>query len=71
MSFTFDYEQQRLSTASKAEIPEPGIQDIAIRQDGKIFAAGGWDGKIRVYSYRKMKPLAVLKVWTRSGITPC
>lgn len=27
---------------------------------GRIFAAGGWDGRLRVFHGRKLKPLAVL-----------
>lgn len=38
-----------------------GNGSIAIRDDGKICAIGGWDGRIRLYSTRTFKPLGTLK----------
>ena len=43
-----------------------GQQSITIRSDGRIFATAGWDSRIRVYSVKTMKELAVLK-WHREG----
>ncbi|KAH6660996.1 WD40-repeat-containing domain protein [Truncatella angustata] len=43
-----------------------GQQSLRVRSDGKIFATAGWDSKIRVYSARTMKELAVLK-WHQVG----
>ncbi|KAI9267377.1 WD40-repeat-containing domain protein [Sporodiniella umbellata] len=37
-----------------------GVPAVKIRHDNKIFATGGYDGKLRVFSIKKMKPLAVL-----------
>ncbi|KNC87632.1 hypothetical protein SARC_00263 [Sphaeroforma arctica JP610] len=42
------------------EMPTPGINDILIRQDKKIVVTGGWDGNVRIFSYRKGTPLCVL-----------
>ncbi|KIM39791.1 hypothetical protein M413DRAFT_28978 [Hebeloma cylindrosporum] len=39
----------------------PGIGSVAIRDDGKVCAIGGWDGRIRLYSTRSLKPLGTLK----------
>ncbi|PPQ95710.1 hypothetical protein CVT26_008353 [Gymnopilus dilepis] len=39
----------------------PGNGSIAIRDDGKVCAVGGWDGKIRLYSTKSFKPLGTLK----------
>ncbi|KAF8656270.1 hypothetical protein AX16_002706 [Volvariella volvacea WC 439] len=38
----------------------PGNGCIAIRDDGKVCAIGGWDGKIRLYSTKNFKPLGTL-----------
>jgi WD40 repeat protein len=38
-----------------------GIDDIAVRCDQKIWATGGWDGRVRLFDAKKKKPLAVLK----------
>ncbi|KAL2862321.1 WD40 repeat domain-containing protein [Aspergillus lucknowensis] len=43
-----------------------GQQGLSIRSDGKIFAAAGWDSRVRVYSCKTMKELAVLK-WHKEG----
>ena len=44
-----------------------GQQSLSMRNDGKIFATAGWDGRVRVYSTKTMKELACLK-WHREGI---
>lgn len=41
-----------------------GLNDLTIRQDDAIFAAAGWDGKVRVYRYKNGKLLAVLRYHT-------
>ncbi|KAJ4257558.1 Astra associated protein 1 Asa1 [Fusarium torreyae] len=43
-----------------------GQQSLGVRSDGKIFATAGWDSKVRVYSTKTMKELAVLK-WHQVG----
>ncbi|PGH02410.1 hypothetical protein AJ79_07642 [Helicocarpus griseus UAMH5409] len=43
-----------------------GQQGMRIRNDGKIFATAGWDCRVRVYSFKSMKELAVLK-WHKEG----
>ncbi|KAJ3991237.1 WD40-repeat-containing domain protein [Lentinula boryana] len=39
----------------------PGNACIAIRDDARVCAVGGWDGKIRLYSTSSLKPLGTLK----------
>ncbi|CAG8519492.1 5593_t:CDS:2 [Paraglomus brasilianum] len=46
-------------------IKYPGIADVKIRSDGKIFATAGWDAKIRVFS-KSLKPLAILSYHNES-----
>lgn len=43
-----------------------GQQGLKIRSDGSIFATAGWDSKVRVYSAKSLKEVAVLK-WHKSG----
>ncbi|CAN8101894.1 unnamed protein product [Discula destructiva] len=38
-----------------------GQQSLRIRSDGRIFATAGWDAKVRVYSAKTMREVAVLK----------
>jgi len=43
-----------------------GQQSLVVRSDRKAFATAGWDSRIRVYSVKTMKEVAVLK-WHREG----
>ena len=43
-----------------------GQQSLAVRSDGRIFATAGWDGRLRIYSTKTLKELAVLK-WHKDG----
>lgn len=43
-----------------------GQQGLRIRGDNRIFATAGWDSRVRVYSGKTMKELAVLK-WHKDG----
>lgn len=43
-----------------------GQQSLSARSDGRILATAGWDGRLRVYSPKSMKELAVLK-WHKEG----
>lgn len=38
-----------------------GQQGLRVRSDGRIFATAGWDSRIRVYSAKTMREVAVLK----------
>ena len=48
---------------------KPGISDLSVRSDKRIFASAGWDGHVRVYDYKKRVPLAVLKVRQLLGLS--
>lgn len=43
-----------------------GQQDLTVRNDGKILATAGWDARVRVYSTKTLRELAVLK-WHTDG----
>ncbi|KAJ5629505.1 hypothetical protein N7528_003162 [Penicillium herquei] len=43
-----------------------GQQGLKLRDDGKIFATAGWDSRVRVYSGKTLKEVAVLK-WHKDG----
>ncbi|KAI9865279.1 MAG: ASTRA complex subunit [Vezdaea acicularis] len=45
-----------------------GQQSLRVRSDGALFATAGWDGRIRVYSARGMRELAVLR-WGGGGVS--
>ncbi|XP_068231734.1 guanine nucleotide-binding protein subunit beta-like protein 1 [Palaemon carinicauda] len=59
--FTFFINDNLQIIADKeVEITNPGTSCCTARPDDKIFVTGGWDFRVRVYSSKKMKPLAVL-----------
>jgi WD40 repeat protein len=44
-----------------------GQQSLSVRSDGRLFACGGWDSRVRVYSAKTLKEVAVLK-WHKEGV---
>ncbi|KHJ34389.1 putative wd domain-containing protein [Erysiphe necator] len=62
-----DVELAKIETSTKTlNTKHAGQQDITIRNDGKIFATAGWDGRARVYSCQALRELAILK-WHKEG----
>ncbi|SPO01402.1 related to ASTRA-associated protein 1 [Cephalotrichum gorgonifer] len=60
-------EHEAASTPLKSvNTKHAGQQSLRIRSDGSIFATAGWDSKVRVYSAKSLKEVAVLK-WHQSG----
>jgi len=41
-----------------------GVGGVALRPDAKLLATAGWDGRVRLYSVRRPRPVAVLKYHT-------
>ncbi|XP_040272262.1 guanine nucleotide-binding protein subunit beta-like protein 1 [Bufo bufo] len=54
-------EQQNFKYYKAQELVNPGIADVRIRQDKKILATAGWDYRVRIFGWKKVKPLAVLQ----------
>ncbi|KAI8942707.1 hypothetical protein NX059_000755 [Plenodomus lindquistii] len=44
-----------------------GQQSLRVRSDGRLLVTGGWDTRIRVYSAKTLKEVAVLK-WHKEGV---
>ncbi|XP_062874354.1 guanine nucleotide-binding protein subunit beta-like protein 1 [Trichomycterus rosablanca] len=53
--------QQNLQMQASVTLTNPGLSHLCIRDDGKILATAGWDGNVRVFAWKKLKPLAVLQ----------
>ncbi|XP_075424673.1 guanine nucleotide-binding protein subunit beta-like protein 1 [Ascaphus truei] len=53
-------EQQNLKVYKTQALVNPGIAEVRLRQDKKILATAGWDHRIRIFGWKKMKSLAVL-----------
>ena len=52
---------ERLATHA---LRKDGTARIALRDDERVLAAAGWDGRVRLYDWRKRRALAVLKYHT-------
>ncbi|KAH6614044.1 WD40-repeat-containing domain protein [Boeremia exigua] len=44
-----------------------GQQSLSVRSDGRLLVTGGWDSRVRVYSAKTLKEVAVLK-WHKEGV---
>ncbi|KAK9821195.1 hypothetical protein WJX74_008738 [Apatococcus lobatus] len=58
---TLGWEHRVISVQARLRMRQAGAGDIVIRPDRRICIAGGWDGKIRIFTYPKGRPLAVLQ----------
>ncbi|KAK2837661.1 hypothetical protein Q5P01_014873 [Channa striata] len=56
--------QNNLQLRDCVTLVNPGVSQLCIRQDGKLLASAGWDHRVRVFGWRKLKPLAVLQYHT-------
>lgn len=58
----FGYQRNTMEIVKKSDIllKNPGVNTVKIREDRKVFSVGGWDGRIRIYSWSSLRPLAVL-----------
>uniref|UniRef100_A0A8C7V781 Guanine nucleotide binding protein (G protein), beta polypeptide 1-like n=2 Tax=Oncorhynchus mykiss TaxID=8022 RepID=A0A8C7V781_ONCMY len=53
--------QHRLQLQEPVALVNPGISQLCIRGDRKIVASAGWDHRVRVFGWKKLRPLAVLQ----------
>ena len=44
-----------------------GQQSLRVRSDGRLLVTGGWDARVRIYSTKTLKEVAVLK-WHKEGV---
>ncbi|KAK9867865.1 hypothetical protein WJX84_002684 [Apatococcus fuscideae] len=66
LSLRLDWEQQLISVRARLKMKQAGVGDIVIRPDSRICVSGGWDGRIRIFTYPKGRPLAVLQHHTKA-----
>ncbi|SPP74969.1 guanine nucleotide-binding protein subunit beta-like protein 1 [Drosophila guanche] len=67
---TFSYQRpsMQLQRGSELCIKNPGVNCVRIRADQKVFASAGWDGRIRIFSWKSLRPLAVLTQHKQGGV---
>ena len=56
----FKIPQRTAAAGGAIRLPHAGVNAVAVRQDRRIAATGGWDGNVRVFHWRKRTPLAVV-----------
>jgi len=64
-SFTLDFQQLSMKSET-VMLDQEGISDVRIRCDGQTVATAGWDKRVRLFSLRTWKPLAVLRFHSES-----
>ena len=50
-----------------ANTKHAGQQSLRMRSDGRLLVTGGWDSRVRIYSTKTLKEVAVLK-WHKEGV---
>ncbi|XP_036383394.1 guanine nucleotide-binding protein subunit beta-like protein 1 [Megalops cyprinoides] len=60
ISWTLDG-QQSLQLQDSVQLVNAGVSHLRIREDRKIVASAGWDHRIRLFGWKRLKPLAVLQ----------
>lgn len=58
--FSIDRQTMELRKKSEIAIKNAGISRLKIRKDLKVFVSAGRDGRIRIFSWKSLRPLAVL-----------
>ncbi|XP_042344054.1 guanine nucleotide-binding protein subunit beta-like protein 1 [Plectropomus leopardus] len=53
--------QNNLQLQEGVTLVNPGVSQLCIRGDGKLLASAGWDHRVRVFGWKKLRPLAVLQ----------
>lgn len=58
----FGYQRNDMKLINRGDIciKNPGISCVRIRKDLKVFCTGGTDGRVRVFSWKSLRPLTVL-----------
>lgn len=58
----FGYQRNEMKLINRGDIciKNPGTNCVRIRKDQKVFCTGGNDGRVRVFSWKSLRPLAVL-----------
>ncbi|KAF7399524.1 hypothetical protein HZH68_008116 [Vespula germanica] len=56
----FNLSSDTLTTKCTLTLKNPGTSVINVRPDKKLFTVGNWDGRLRIFSQKTLKQLAVL-----------
>ncbi|KAI9534384.1 hypothetical protein NQZ68_014802 [Dissostichus eleginoides] len=56
--------QNNLQLQDSVTLVNPGVSQLCVRGDGKLLASAGWDHRVRIFGWKKLRPLAVLQYHT-------
>lgn len=56
-----DFAAGRLTLAAPLRLNKAGLGAVCVRRDARLVATGGWDSKVRIFTARKLRPLAILR----------
>lgn len=56
--------QNNLQLQDFVTLVNPGVSQVCVREDSKLLASAGWDHRVRIFGWKKLKPLAVLQYHT-------
>ncbi|XP_030000425.1 guanine nucleotide-binding protein subunit beta-like protein 1 [Sphaeramia orbicularis] len=56
--------QNNLQLQDDVTLVNPGVSQLCVRGDSKLLASAGWDHRVRVFGWKKLRPLAVLQYHT-------
>ena len=59
--FDLDLAQHRCTKNKSLTLKHPGVGEVKVRRDEKLFVTGGWDHRVRLFRWQDGAPLAVLK----------
>ncbi|XP_030375458.1 guanine nucleotide-binding protein subunit beta-like protein 1 [Scaptodrosophila lebanonensis] len=59
-AISYQRQSMQLQRGPELSIKNAGVNIVRIRGDQKVFTSGGWDGRIRIFSWKSLRPLAVL-----------
>jgi WD40 repeat protein len=56
-----DFARGRLTLATPVPLKQAGLGAVCVRRDARLIATGGWDSKVRIFTARRLRPLAILR----------
>jgi WD40 repeat protein len=56
-----DFAQGRLTSAVTVELKKPGLGAVCVRRDARLVASGSWDSKVRIFTAKRLRPLAIVR----------
>jgi len=65
-AFSANFEKGTIDLHKRLKVSSRGFSEISIRNDRRVFAAAGWDHRLRVFNCKTLEPIAILKYHTES-----